>query len=126
MQLLVLHFLDGISFSLKPLLEKPEKSEKNSIRNEKVDVSSMKEEKVIEEKHEVKNIYPSATQVHEKSEWYYLDSQTVQKGPFSWREMKDLYSKNEISTSTYIYGGDLEGWTVIGTNPSLLSKLSMD
>lgn len=124
-------FMENCSNTLKPLISSVEDLSKKRYTGVKKSFNPPKEEKVISMKvEEVKenSIYPTLSQSSEfeKSEWYYLDSKTSQQGPYTWKQMRELYSKKEITNATYIYGGNLESWTQIHTNPLVLGSLSMD
>ncbi|XP_012285401.1 dnaJ homolog subfamily C member 13 isoform X2 [Orussus abietinus] len=60
---------------------------------------------------------PDQERVLEK-EWYYNDNDR-QKGPVSFKELKELYSSNRVTHKTKVWAQGLDGWRMISQVPQL-------
>jgi len=46
-------------------------------------------------------------------EWFFLDSNVEQQGPFTFKEMRQKYKSSVINDQTHIFGGELADWKMI-------------
>ncbi|XP_076044368.1 receptor mediated endocytosis 8 isoform X2 [Oratosquilla oratoria] len=78
--------------------------------------------------HVSRAIMPTQTNVIEASpdmardsekEWYYQGSNKDRAGPFSFKEMKELYEAGTLVTKTLCWAQGMDGWLPLGTIPQL-------
>ncbi len=57
-------------------------------------------------------------------EWFFLDANVEQKGPFSFKEMRQKFKTGIINAETHVFGGDLSDWKTISAVPNMKQALS--
>ncbi|KAB7502591.1 DnaJ-like protein subfamily C member 13 [Armadillidium nasatum] len=54
-----------------------------------------------------------------EKEWYYQDANKCRAGPYSFRELKELWSKDMLSLKTLCWAQGMGGWYPLGSIPQL-------
>ncbi|GJQ87934.1 putative dnaJ homolog subfamily C member [Trypoxylus dichotomus] len=57
--------------------------------------------------------------IEQEKQWYYNSEESGRKGPLSFKEMKELYSKNVINPRTRCWAMGLDGWRALAQLPQL-------
>jgi hypothetical protein len=57
-------------------------------------------------------------------EWFYLDSNVEQQGPFTFKDMRQKFKSNAINAQTHVFGGELSDWKMISDVPDFKRALS--
>ena len=57
-------------------------------------------------------------------EWFYLNDDAENVGPFTTEELTGFYAEGSITDDTYIWAEQCEGWQTIGLSPELRSIVS--
>ena len=57
-------------------------------------------------------------------EWFYLDDDAQNIGPFTTEELTGFYQDGSFTDETYIWAEQCEGWETIGTMKALKEVLS--
>eukprot|EP00818_Percolomonas_sp_WS_P007779 CAMPEP_0117445168 /NCGR_PEP_ID=MMETSP0759-20121206/5647_1 /TAXON_ID=63605 /ORGANISM="Percolomonas cosmopolitus, Strain WS" /LENGTH=354 /DNA_ID=CAMNT_0005237317 /DNA_START=108 /DNA_END=1172 /DNA_ORIENTATION=+ len=58
------------------------------------------------------------------SEWYYLDENLEQKGPYDFHDMRRMFQSLTINDSTHVFGGEMSDWQEIAEVVGLKMALS--
>lgn len=72
-----------------------------------------------------KSVKPSRSKVPEEflTEWYFLDDDMNQKGPFDFLEMQIKHSEGEVRDDTNVFGADMTDWMEVAQVPKLKTAL---
>jgi len=57
-------------------------------------------------------------------EWFFLDNNVEQQGPFTVKEMRQKFKTNTINDQTHVFGGELSDWKMISAVQDLKKCLS--
>ncbi len=60
------------------------------------------------------DITPEVDPIYGKSFWYYLDSNSEQKGPMSLDALNAAFREQTISSQTYVWNENLDSWKFFG------------
>ncbi|MCB1082355.1 MAG: DUF4339 domain-containing protein [Chlamydiia bacterium] len=55
--------------------------------------------------------------------WYYLDQTDAQHGPMSFNALKEAWSEQKISPSTYLWNETMNGWEKLSSLPNALENI---
>ncbi|KAL0491537.1 hypothetical protein AKO1_010280 [Acrasis kona] len=58
-----------------------------------------------------------------KCEWFYLDNNVEQQGPFDFIDMRKKFKSGVISDQTHVFGGELSDWKTVATVPNMKKEL---
>jgi len=57
-------------------------------------------------------------------EWFFLDNNVEQQGPFTFQDMRQKFKSNVINDQTHVFGGELSDWKMISSIPDLKRSLT--
>lgn len=73
---------------------------------------------------EVEPVVVETSPAYETATWFYLDKERRQQGPFSYQELKNLWTARTLSVQTFVWSSGMGDWKRIGDLPELVDSFT--